>query len=169
MPSRVLPTIDTHLTNIENSINKRVNYIEQNIEENSKIVKKDVKQVYIGWKKFAFKDDITNVAIGMIIATSFKNVVKSLIIDILMPCLIGIGVGSNTEDLFIILKRGQSNITYITLKQAKEDGAVTVNYGLFLHVFIDLLFVSFVLYMLMKVTTKVKKEIKEELKKIENV
>ena len=55
MPSRVLPTIDTQLMNIENSINKRVNYIEQNIEENSKIVKKDVKQVYIGWKKFTFK------------------------------------------------------------------------------------------------------------------
>ena len=33
MPSRVLPTIDTQLMNIENSINKRVNYIEQNIEE----------------------------------------------------------------------------------------------------------------------------------------
>ena len=169
MPSRVLPTLDTQLTNIETSINKRVNYIEQNIEENSKIVQKDVKEVYRGWRNFVFKDDIANVAIGMIIATSFKNVVKSLIIDILMPCLIGVGVGSNTEDLFLILKRGPSNTTYITLKQAKEDGAVTLNYGLFLHVFIDLLFVSFVLYMLMKITTKVKKEIKKEFKKIEDV
>ena len=37
-----------------------------------------------------------------------------------MPCLIGVGVGSNTEDLFIILKRRPSNITYITLKQAQK-------------------------------------------------
>jgi hypothetical protein len=42
MPSRVLPAIDTRLTDIENSINKRVDYIEQNIEEKSKIIKKDV-------------------------------------------------------------------------------------------------------------------------------
>ena len=38
----------------------------------------------------------------MIIANSFKNVIKSLVVDIITPCLIGFGVGTNTEDLFII-------------------------------------------------------------------
>ena len=105
----------------------------------------------------------------MIIANSFKNVIKSLVVDIITPCLIGFGVGTNTEDLFIILRKGPSNETYNTLQQAKEDSAVTLNYGLFIHVFIDLIFVSIILYLMMRLINKIKKEMKEELKKLEDL
>ena len=105
------------------------------------IFKEKVNKLYNGWRNFAFKDDIINIAVGMIVAASFKNLVNSLVVDIITPCLIGFGVGTNTEDLFVILRAGSDNRTYNTLQQAKDDGAVTLNYGLFLHVFIDLIFV----------------------------
>ena len=105
----------------------------------------------------------------MIIANSFKNVVKSLVVDIITPCLIGFGVGSNTEDLFFILRDGSSNITYNTLQQAKDNGAVTLNYGLFIQVFIDLIFVSIILYLMMRLINKNKKEMEEEIEKLEIV
>ena len=154
---------------ISNCIEDRINVIEDQIMGQSIVLKKKMNTFYSGWRKFAFKDDIINVAIGMIIATSFKNLVKSLVVDIITPCLIGFGVGSNTEDLFIIFRRGPSNKTYYTLKQAKDDGAVTLNYGLFIYVFIDLIFVSIVLYSTLKFINKIKKEMNEEIKKIAEI
>jgi large conductance mechanosensitive channel len=152
---------------LKNDVELQINNIISDVDEKRIIIQKNIKNLYSGWRKFAFKDDIVNIAIGMIIATSFKNLIKSLVVDIIVPCLIGFGVGTNTENLFIILRNGHNNKTYITLKQAKDDGAVTLNYGLFIHVFIDLLFVSIILYLLMRFINKVKKEMQEELKKIE--
>ena len=149
-------------------IETQIDIIEDTVVTQSAVLKKKINKLYSGWRTFAFKDDIINIAIGMIIATSFKNLVKSLVVDIITPCLIGFGVGTNTEDLFIILGSGSSNMTYNTLQQAKDDGAVTLNYGLFINVFIDLIFVSIVLYLIMSFIHKIKKEINKELKKLEN-
>ncbi len=160
----VIP-IEEHIDSIKDDINT----IENDVNKQAIIFKEGVNKLYNGWRNFAFKDDIINIAIGMIIATSFKNLVKSLVIDIITPGLIGFGVGTNTEDLFVILRSGSNNRTYNTLQQAKDDGAVTLNYGLFLHVFIDLIFVSIILYLIMRFINKVKKEINEEIKKLENL
>ena len=86
-------------------------------------IEKRAKKFYKGWKKFAFKEDIINVAIGMIIATSFKYLVNSLVTDIIMPILIGLGAGTSSENLFIVLVPGKTiNATYNTLEEAKESG-----------------------------------------------
>jgi len=120
---------------------------------------------YTGWKKFVFKENIINIAVGMIIARSFKNTVNSLVVDIIMPIIIGFGVGSNVEDLFIILSPGENvvNNTYITLKQAQEDGAVTLNYGLFMNIFFDLIFVTLFLYTSLKATYRLKDKVNEKI------
>ncbi len=163
-----ISSIDNKIENIKDNVELQINNIMSDADEKSIIIRKNINNLYSGWKNFAFKDDIINIAIGMIIATSFKNVIKSLVVDIIIPCLIGFGVGTNTENLFIILRNGHTNnITYITLKQAKEDSAVTLNYGLFIHVFIDLIFVSIILFLLMRFINRVKKEMQENLKKFE--
>ena len=163
---KVVPTEQEYIE--QDYIKTQIDIIEDTVVTQSVVLKKKVNKLYSGWRHFAFKDDIINIAIGMIIANSFKNVIKSLVVDIITPCLIGFGVGTNTEDLFIILRKGPSNETYNTLQQAKEDSAVTLNYGLFIHVFIDLIFVSIILYLMMRLINKIKKEMKEELKKLEN-
>ena len=112
--------------------------VEDNIIEESK---NKIKKFYKGWKSFAFKEDIINIAIGMIIATSFKSVITSLVKDIIMPLLIGTGVGTHTENLFKVLVVGKSgNSSYVTLEEAKSDSAVTLNYGMFISVFMNLIF-----------------------------
>ena len=67
----------------------------------------NVEDFYHGWKKFVFKDSIINIAVGMIVARSFKNTVNSVVIDIIMPVLLGFGVGANVHDLFIVLVDGK--------------------------------------------------------------
>jgi large conductance mechanosensitive channel len=165
---KVIP-IKEHIDSIKDDINTKFNIIENDVNKQTIIFKEGVNKLYNGWRNFAFKDDIINIAIGMIVAASFKNLVNSLVIDIITPCLIGFGMGTNTEDLFVILRAGSDNRTYNTLQQAKDDGAVTLNYGLFIQVFIDLIFVSIILYLIMRFINKVKKEIKEEIKKMEDI
>lgn len=141
-------------------LNKKKVIPMENVEEN-------LKKFYNGWRSFAFKDNIINVAIGMIIATSFKAVVNSLVTDIIMPILIGLGAQTNTPNLFIVLVKGKNyNGTYNTLKDAENDGAVTLNYGIFLHVFFDLIIVSLLLYIFMKILSKIKKKENELLANI---
>lgn len=159
---KVIPTISSQTE-------KQIDIIENTVNETTIILKKKINSFYSGWRNFAFKNDIIKIAIGMIIANSFKNVIKSLVVDIITPCLIGFGVGSNTEDLFVILQDGSSNITYNTLQQAKDDGAVTLNYGLFIQVFIDLIFVSIIIYLTMRLINKIKEEMEEEMEKLEIV
>jgi large conductance mechanosensitive channel len=131
-------------------------------------IEKNLEKFYTGWRRFAFKDDIINIAIGMIIATSFKAVVNSLVVDIIMPLLIGFGAKSNVPNLFIVLVEGKNyNGTYHTLQQAKKDGAVTLNYGVFIHVFCDLIMISLILYLVMKIIDKIKKTEKFLKKQIE--
>lgn len=161
MKKKVIPQLNNY--NIDDDILSKVYNKELNMS-------KKLKKIYFGWRSFAFKDNIINVAFGMIIATSFKNVVNSLVVDIITPCIIGLSSGTDTQNLFIVLKQGNTlNITYITLKKAKDDGAVTLNYGLFINVFFNLLFVSFILYLLTKLINSIKNEMKKEMKKIENI
>lgn len=140
----------------------QIEKIEVGINSSANKVKKRVEKFYNGWRKFAFKDDIINVAIGMIIATSFKNVVNSLVVDIIMPILIGLGSENNANNLFIILVPSKKhNSTYHTLEDAKKNGAVTWNYGSFLTVFVDLIFVSIFLYIILKVIHRIQLDFNE--------
>lgn len=107
----------------------------------------DVANEIEGWKQFVFKKDILNVSIGMIMATTFGRVVNSMVVDIITPLLIGFGTETNVENLFLILKHGNTyNVTYVTVEDAKEDNAVTLNYGIFINMITNLIFVSLCLY-----------------------
>ena len=132
----------------------------------------DIEKFYTGWKNFAFKDRIIDVAVGMIVGTSFKNTVNSMVVDIIMPLLLGFGVGTNVQDLFIVLVDGETklkNTSYITLEEAKEDGAVTLNYGSFINIFFDLIFVTLCLYITLKLIYRCKKKMKTTKKTIKDL
>tara|TARA_Y100000589_G_C26849385_1_gene505290 strand:- start:11 stop:469 length:459 start_codon:yes stop_codon:yes gene_type:complete len=135
------------------------------INEDSDNIKNNMKIFYKGWKEFVFKKDVINIAFGMIVATSFKNLVSSLVNDIIMPLMIGIGVGKRSNNLFLVLVPGKTNSTYNTLLEAEKDGAVTFNYGSFINVFIDLIIVSLFLYLFTIFINRIKKQILNKEKK----
>ena len=142
---------------ISSQIEEKIEIIENTINIQSTILKKNINSFYYGWRNFAFKNDIINIAIGMIIATSFKSLINSLVVDIIMPILIGLGAGTTVSNLFIVLVKGKNyNGTYTTLENAQNDGAVTLNYGIFLNIFFDLILVSLLLYILLRVINKIK-------------
>ncbi|MCD1261466.1 large conductance mechanosensitive channel protein MscL [Paenibacillus athensensis] len=110
------------------------------------------------FKEFAFKGNMLDLAVGVIIGGAFGKVVTSIVNDLVMPP-IGLLLGQvNFTDLFIAL----NGETYASLDAAKKAGAPTFNYGQFISTFLDFLIVSFVIFMVVKQLHRMRK--KEEPK-----
>jgi large conductance mechanosensitive channel len=99
------------------------------------------------FKKFAMRGNVMDLAIGIIIGAAFGKIVNSLVNDVLMPP-IGMLTGNvDFTDKFITLSGSQ---TFATLKEAKDAGAATINYGLFINTIIEFLIVAFAVFILVK-------------------
>jgi large conductance mechanosensitive channel len=111
------------------------------------------------FREFAIKGNMMDMAVGIIIGAAFGTVVKSLVDDILMPPF-GLLLGNvDFSNLFFVLKNGAAGIRdYATLADAKADGAVTINYGLFVNSIISFIIVAFALFMLIKNMNRLKRE-----------
>lgn len=114
------------------------------------------------FKEFALKGSVLDMAIGIIIGGVFTPIVKSLVDDLLMP-LLGLLLGQmDFSSLYILLKEGATPGPYATLDAAKEAGAVTLNYGMFIGSVVTFLIVSFALFILVKLVNRWKRAPKEE-------
>jgi large conductance mechanosensitive channel len=98
------------------------------------------------FKEFAMKGNVIDLAIGVILGVAFGKIVTSLVNDIVMPP-IGLALGKvDFSNLFLDL----SGESHATLAQAKEAGAATINYGLFLNTIIEFLIITFVLFLVIR-------------------
>jgi len=98
------------------------------------------------FRDFAMRGSLLDLAIGFILGTAFGKIVTSFVNDIVMPP-IGRVLGSvNFSGLYINL----SGTDYPSLAAAKEAGAPTINYGLFLNTIIDFVIVAFVLFLVIR-------------------
>src|SRR5690606_11096586 len=86
-----------------------------------------------GFKKFATRGSLIDMASGIILGAAFTAIAKSLVDDIIMPP-IGLALGGvDFRNLFVVLKQGAVPGPYPTLAAATEAGAVTIRYGQFLN------------------------------------
>ncbi|HSE36146.1 MAG TPA: large-conductance mechanosensitive channel protein MscL [Blastocatellia bacterium] len=106
------------------------------------------------FKEFVMKGNVMDLAIGIIIGAAFGKIITSFVGDILMPP-IGLLLGQvDFANLYINLSGG----SYDTLKAAKDAGAVTINYGLFIGTVIDFLIVALVIFLVVKQINRVRRE-----------
>lgn len=105
------------------------------------------------FKEFVARGNVMDMAVGIIIGAAFGKIVTSFVGDVLMPPL-GMILGKvDFSNLFISLS-GQH---FDSLKAAKEAGAATLNYGLFINTVLDFLIVAFVIFLLIKQLNKLKR------------
>jgi large conductance mechanosensitive channel len=98
------------------------------------------------FKEFAMRGNVIDLAIGVIIGAAFGKIVTSLTNDVLMPP-IGLLLGKvDFSNLFVSLD-GRS---FASLAAAKQAGAPTLNYGVFLNSVIDFLIVAFAIFLLVQ-------------------
>jgi large conductance mechanosensitive channel len=60
-------------------------------------------------------------------------------------------LGNNFNNLFVIIRHGSTpNSSYDTVQQARDDGAVTFNYGHFIQTCLNFLFIAFALFWIVR-------------------
>ena len=98
------------------------------------------------FREFAVRGNVVDLAVGLIVGAAFGEIVTSLVSDVLMPPL-GLVLGRvDFSSLFINL----GSQRYATLAEAKQAGAATINYGLFINTLIDFVIVDFAIFLLVK-------------------
>jgi large conductance mechanosensitive channel len=66
--------------------------------------------------------------------------------------------GVDFSNMFAVLKTGEGAGALLSLAEAKEAGAVTINYGLFINSVISFLIVAFAVFLVIKQINRLKRE-----------
>jgi large conductance mechanosensitive channel len=106
------------------------------------------------FRDFAMKGNVLDMAIGIIIGAAFGKIVSSFVADMLMPPLSMLLGKVDFTNWFVTLSSGH----FDTLKAARDAGAVTLNYGVFINAVIDFLIVAFAIFMMVKQINRLKRE-----------
>jgi large conductance mechanosensitive channel len=110
------------------------------------------------FKEFVMRGNVVDMAVGIIVGAAFGTIVNSLVSDIIMPP-IGMILGNvDFSSLFIVLKEGKVLGPYMSLKAAKDAGAITVNYGMFINTVISFLIIAFSVFILVKNINRLKRQ-----------
>ena len=103
------------------------------------------------FKKFISRGNVIDMAVGLILATYFGAIVKSLVNDVIMPP-IGVLIGGVDFSSFkIVIQQAQGNVN-----------EVAINYGTFINNMLTFLIVSAAIFIAVKIYNKVQDSIISE-------
>jgi len=110
------------------------------------------------FKEFVTRGNAVDMAVGLIIGAAFGAIVSSLVTDMLMPP-IGLALGKvDFTNLFVVLKSGSVPGPYATVAAAKQVGAVTLNYGVFINTIISFLIIALAVFLVIRQFNKMRKK-----------
>jgi large conductance mechanosensitive channel len=110
------------------------------------------------FKEFALRGNVVDMAVGIIIGAAFSTIVRSLVDDIIMPPLGVVTGGVDFSSMFVSL----DGKDYTSLALAKEAGAPTINFGVFINNVISFTIVAFVLFMVIKAMNQLRRKQDEQ-------
>lgn len=109
------------------------------------------------FKKFAFKGNVFDMAIGVIIGGAFGKIVSSLVSDIITPLISLLTGGVNFTEMFVVLNANGADLSAInTIAAAQEAGFATLNYGNFIQTVIDFLIIAISIFAMIKLINSAK-------------
>ncbi|NNP67762.1 large conductance mechanosensitive channel protein MscL [Acinetobacter sp. Ac_5812] len=109
------------------------------------------------FKEFAIKGNMMDLAIGVIIGGAFGKIIDSLVKDIVMPVISWIlGGDVDYSNWFLVLGDNPNNLT--SLKAAQDAGLNIFAYGNFLTILINFLLLAWVVFLLVKVMNRIRKQ-----------
>ena len=97
------------------------------------------------FKDFINKGNVVDMAVGVVIATAFGNITKSLVADIIMPLVGMLTGGVSVSDLKIVLSEAVVDEAGVVL--VAENA---VRYGLFIQFIIDFLIIALAVFVFVK-------------------
>lgn len=127
-----------------------------------------MKKFFTEFKTFIMRGNVVDLAVAVIIGGAFQAIVNSLINDLVMPFIGLITGGINFADQFVVLKAPEGvDLTGLSAADATTAGATVWAYGAFITAVINFIVMAFIVFLLVKVITKVqsigkKEEVKEK-------
>lgn len=106
------------------------------------------------FKEFAFRGNVLDMAVGVMIGGAFGKIVTSLVNDLFMPLFGLFGSGVDLGELFLVL--GGDGTRYATLEEAKAAGAAVLAYGSFLATVVDFLLIALCIFFMLKLVSKLR-------------
>ena len=106
------------------------------------------------FKDFISKGNVMDLAVGVIIGAAFGKIVDSLVNDIIMPIVGKIFGGLDFSNMYIPLNGQEMGLALV---EAKKAGAVLA-YGSFITVVLNFVILAFVIFQMVKMVNKMKKE-----------
>jgi large conductance mechanosensitive channel len=105
------------------------------------------------FREFAIKGNAVDLAIGVMIGAAFGAVVTSLVNDVIMPPVGKLLGGVDFSNFFVVLGSGE----FPSLKAAKEAGAATLNYGVFINTIINFMIIAFILFLIVRTMNRMRR------------
>lgn len=99
------------------------------------------------WKKFkefAFRGNVMDMAVGVVIGTAFSNITKSLVSDIIMP-LIG-------------LLTGGIDFTKLSVPFGEGEDAAALTYGNFIQNVVDFFIIASSIFLMVTLIGKIREK-----------
>lgn len=89
------------------------------------------------FKEFAMRGNVLDMAVGVVIGSSFTAIVTSIVNDIFTPVIAALTSKVSFQDIKIVLKQ-------------TEDGIISINIGAFIQTVINFIIVAFVIFIVIK-------------------
>jgi large conductance mechanosensitive channel len=112
------------------------------------------------FKKFAFKGNVLDLAVGVVIGAAFTGIVKNLVDNVIMPPLGWLVGGIDFSQFYLVLKPAPPG-TYATVDEMVKAGAVLLRYGLLVNALVSFLLIAFAVFLLVKGLTRLTRKREE--------
>lgn len=111
------------------------------------------------FKKFISRGNVIEMAVGLILATYFGAIVKSLVNDIIMPPVGKIIGGVDFAELKYVIEPA---IAESAEGAGDAVAEIAINYGIFINSIITFLIVAFSIFMVVKAYNKMKERMEKK-------
>lgn len=108
------------------------------------------------FKTFIAKGNVLEMAVGLIMATYFGAIVKSLVNDIIMPPIGQLLGGVDFNEMKHIIQEAK-----VAADGTVEEAEVAINYGIFINTIITFIIVAWVIFMVVRAYNRMKKKQEE--------
>ncbi|RDY72530.1 large conductance mechanosensitive channel protein MscL [Halobacillus sp. SY10] len=105
------------------------------------------------FKQFTVRGSAVDMGVGMVLGAAFSGFIDSLVTDILLPPVGVLYTRMNFENMFLSL----DGSVYPSLAAAKEAGAATINYGLFVTASVRFIIILFAVFLVVRQINRWKK------------
>ena len=106
------------------------------------------------FKKFAFKGNVMDLAVAVVIGAAFGAIVKNVVDNLIMPPIGLLTGGVDFSELHVVLKRPPPGVAYANVEELTKAGGVAIRYGLVVNAVLSFLLVAIAVFVLVRILSR---------------